>query len=384
MGDPLLPTPQTANRKSRRAMEPWKNEGKHGDGGQSSPPGLEQVAEILSGITPRELLLPMPRAEKFAANASDGWGKPLNQVVEELTSASSPVSEDSTSPSNPSDGDVSDRSSGTPGASPSSNDTGRLFPVGDRSVTLRPLPSPRANKWGPPDSHGWVPDVFKEVMPPEASSISSQEASRDHASQSATPAAGRPRRTTAGYGRSSPASFASLDLDGSWLRTYRDSSVQATLMGPPLARFSGTWPASGSMRGGTVYELPTSVLPTGGNGSSSLPTPRVSDANGAGRHGDGGMDLRTALMPTPTSRDWKDGRNPSENVESNGLLGRVVPRLMPTPTAQDASEWMGDPKRFRGTTRRKDGSRPEYDDNLAARMARFGDHTNPPSEDGSK
>ena len=36
--------------------------------------------------------------------------------------------------------------------------------------------------------------------------------------------------------------------------------------------------------------------------SSLLPTPRTSDTNGAGHHGDGGMDLRTtvSLLPTPT------------------------------------------------------------------------------------
>jgi len=36
------------------------------------------------------------------------------------------------------------------------------------------------------------------------------------------------------------------------------------------------------------------------------PTPRSSDSNGPGLHGDGGMDLRTAvLLPTPNARDWK-------------------------------------------------------------------------------
>lgn len=41
-----------------------------------------------------------------------------------------------------------------------------------------------------------------------------------------------------------------------------------------------------------------------------LPTPATSDTNGPGQHGDGGLDLRTAvsLMPTPTSRDHKDGQ----------------------------------------------------------------------------
>ena len=60
------------------------------------------------------------------------------------------------------------------------------------------------------------------------------------------------------------------------------------------------------------------------------PTPRASDTTGAGEHGDGGMDLRTraSLWATPAARDWKDGADPSENVETNGLLGRQAPRTM--------------------------------------------------------
>ena len=58
------------------------------------------------------------------------------------------------------------------------------------------------------------------------------------------------------------------------------------------------------------------------------PTPRTSDTNGAGLHGDGGMDLRTSAQltgwPTTTTRDWKDGGNPDVNVPLNALLGRVV------------------------------------------------------------
>jgi hypothetical protein len=59
----LWPTPQTINRKSRRAMTPWENTGRHGDGGQSSPPGLEQAVELAAGIIPRELTgMPLPPA----------------------------------------------------------------------------------------------------------------------------------------------------------------------------------------------------------------------------------------------------------------------------------------------------------------------------------
>jgi hypothetical protein len=32
----------------------------------------------------------------------------------------------------------------------------------------------------------------------------------------------------------------------------------------------------------------------------------------------------TSLLPTPTSRDWKDGDTRNADVEDNGLLGQVV------------------------------------------------------------
>ena len=48
------------------------------------------------------------------------------------------------------------------------------------------------------------------------------------------------------------------------------------------------------------------LLPTGGH---LLPTPRTSDTNGAGAHGTGGPDLRTAvtLLPTPKAADGEFG-----------------------------------------------------------------------------
>jgi DNA (cytosine-5)-methyltransferase 1 len=43
-----------------------------------------------------------------------------------------------------------------------------------------------------------------------------------------------------------------------------------------------------------------------------LPTPRTSDTKGAGHHGDGGIDLRTAvtLLPTPAVNDMGEGKTP--------------------------------------------------------------------------
>ena len=60
-----------------------------------------------------------------------------------------------------------------------------------------------------------------------------------------------------------------------------------------------------------------------------LPTPRTSDTNGAGAHGKGGLDLRTAvaILPTPTTQpDIGNGHARS--------LGKEV-RLPPTPRASD-------------------------------------------------
>src|SRR3990167_7326719 len=38
----------------------------------------------------------------------------------------------------------------------------------DCPSSLRLFPSPRANKWGPPDSHGWVPEMWQKWPTPRA------------------------------------------------------------------------------------------------------------------------------------------------------------------------------------------------------------------------
>lgn len=136
--------------------------------------------------------------------------------------------------------------------------------------------------------------------------------------------------------------------------------------------YSATWPPSGSMRNGAAWPLRRSALPTPASASSSslgrllstpvasdggtdrgssagwglrdearklLPTPRTSDTNGAGQHGDGGLDLRTAisLLPTPAARDWKSGE--SNLIGTNARpLNEVVVNLLPTPTASNPND----------------------------------------------
>lgn len=85
-----------------------------------------------------------------------------------------------------------------------------------------------------------------------------------------------------------------------------------------------TWPAG--ERG-----LPATAVA----GGALLPTPRTSDTNGAGGHGEGGIDLRTAvsLLPTPKARDSK-GRDPNpRGIDLNEAVA-----LLPSPRATDGTK----------------------------------------------
>jgi hypothetical protein len=69
-------------------------------------------------------------------------------------------------------------------------------------------------------------------------------------------------------------------------------------------------------QGQVLLKTPTSQIAE--NGGSQHPNKRR-----AGEHGTGGPNLQTALLGTPTTRDWKDGPYQA-NVPTNGLLGRMV------------------------------------------------------------
>lgn len=69
-----------------------------------------------------------------------------------------------------------------------------------------------------------------------------------------------------------------------------------------------------------------------------LPTPRVTDANGPGAHGEGGLDLRTAvtLLPTPRATDGTKGGPNQRGSSGDMMLPSAVMRMLPTPMATDA------------------------------------------------
>ena len=134
------------------------------------------------------------------------------------------------------------------------------------------------------------------------------------------------------------------------------------------APYSRTWPASGSMRNGSVSGPPTSEPPTSAPGSSSspglptprardcrgrgfqdglpnvvqlLPTPTVSEATGTGHAARGGMNLRhtISLLPTPTRADSHDTASfrPDGTPYGAGYGQTLVDaaRLLPTPVRAD-------------------------------------------------
>lgn len=70
-----------------------------------------------------------------------------------------------------------------------------------------------------------------------------------------------------------------------------------------------------------------------------LPTPRTSDTNGPGTHGDGGIDLRTAvsLLPSPKATDARHTPSESELRRKSPSLG-AVGALLPTPRATDGTK----------------------------------------------
>lgn len=184
-----------------------------------------------------------------------------------------------------------------------------------------------------------------------------------------------------------------------------------SLLSGRLDVYSETFPISGMTVNGVAYELPTSAHHMDASGSlfsqlggKLIPTPRASDgekggpnqrgskgdltvssavallptpcsneANGIGRHGDGGDDLRTTiyLMPTPQAHDHVQGKT-AEQVRAmrertgagvKNLNEVAVNELLPTPKAGDADFGMP----------RTSGRPPEKSTHLMTRLA----HTSP-------
>lgn len=234
----------------------------------------------------------------------------------------------------------------------------RCFPEWDCSTTASTSPAGATPSSASPTSGG---GASSESAGPESRCTPTSESfegtlfSDPPCSPAASPArAPRPRASAPAstiprlrFGPSSHGSLASYDPATCSWRTCETSLLSMTEpFGEP---FSGTWPRSASMHGGTVYPLVPSVPLTAATESSALlttptgrdwktgrgwpdslpdklldllPTPRTSDMNGPGVHGTGGQDLRTVLHLLPTPRATVD--------KEHGPNGQHWAELRPT------------------------------------------------------
>lgn len=129
-------------------------------------------------------------------------------------------------------------------------------------------------------------------------------------------------------------------------RATRGGSATETveLLPTPVAQPSGNTPEEHlRKKPGRVRVTDLAILVENGllpSGGRMLPTPRTSDTNGAGAHGDGGLDLRTAvtLLPTPdTTMGQRGATSPARIRETGGQikLSDVAVHELPTPKAAD-------------------------------------------------
>ena len=126
----------------------------------------------------------------------------------------------------------------------------------------------------------------------ELESMSSQAASPAKISQSQEIKQEYKTGPGAAYGQSAPVCLGSFDPDTPSLKTSQTFLMESGELG--LSEFSGTFPRSGMMRSGTVYQL--------------LNLARTTTEIGSG------------LWPTPTAHNAKEGAYPAEYTRKTPTL----------------------------------------------------------------
>lgn len=170
----------------------------------------------------------------------------------------------------------------------------------------------------------------------------------------------------AAFGLSMPVSLGNLDPDTCSLKTS-----QACLFTTQCEEYSESFPDSGMMLSGEVFELRSSGLPISESESLSWPTPRTTDRNsgrgcvqiGNGLYrpspalkrgeliGQANLSDAAEVWPTPNTGESITGHGRRGGKQGNGHqsgadLG-VVAAMWPTPTEDNANN-AGGPSRTRG------------------------------------
>ena len=200
-------------------------------------------------------------------------------------------------------------------------------------VTVSGTPTPRQPSWRGWKTRPWSQRLFGAAM--SASYLLPHfevwtQSSADFPAKTSVPQERAQGLLASGQGYGAGLlcqSFASYDHAECFWKTSALS-----LLGDSI-RYSETWPPSGTMRNGRVYERPALAVAIVASEFSSWPTPRTltEGAESAQRKkelgrvkGAGITGKRSGLWGTPTSRDWKDGACQGAAVPVNGLLGRQV------------------------------------------------------------
>jgi hypothetical protein len=158
------------------------------------------------------------------------------------------------------------------------------------------------------------------------------------------------------YGQSAPVLLGSFDPDTPSLKTSQTCLMENGELG--LSEFSGTFPRSGMMRSGTVYQLPNlaRTITEIGSGLSATQEKfywRTPDAGRGGTpkallegktHRESGNAIQVRLCdqvrmwPTPTVQDSNKATKRWREDHQNNLTAHVFnpeKRMFPTPTSRD-------------------------------------------------
>lgn len=149
-----------------------------------------------------------------------------------------------------------------------------------------------------------------------------------------------------GYGQSAPEYLGSFDLISQSLRTSQRSLVES--QGNGFSEFSGTFPRSGMMQNGTVYQLPNLAHTITEIGCGLFATPRACNAMAANltpelaNHSRENLETQIAKTkyPTPNAGMYKNVGISDASLRKRVQKGHQIDltmyvRMLPTPTASD-------------------------------------------------
>ena len=140
------------------------------------------------------------------------------------------------------------------------------------------------------------------------------------------------------YGQSAPVCLARFDHNMPSLKTSQTCLTDTGEIG--LSEYSGTFPRSGMMRSGTVYQLPNLARTITEIGSGLLPTPDASlrgtmenwqRVRPSGHKAQLSLQQYVRMWPTPTAHNAKEGAYPAEYERNTPTLAaQAGGKLNPT------------------------------------------------------